>query len=83
MIWRKHKYDDCTEYSFRSGPIAFWINEDDGMYDTVIHYGGKTETVVFSNLEEAKLYCRSTAICLLQETMEVLQNLSLNDWEPV
>lgn len=84
MQWKKHKRDTGTEYSASSGPVAFWIQDNDGDFDIVIHYGGHTETVVLSNLNAAKTHCKDRAVALLQETLATVQSLENSaEWEPI
>lgn len=83
MIWRKRKYDTFVEYSANCGPVAFWIQDSDGDFDTVIHYGHRTETAVLASLEVAKTHCKNRAVSLLQETLMAVQAMENSaEWEP-
>ena len=83
MLWRKHEYKTAIEYSAKCGPVTFWINDDDGAFDTVIHYGHHTETAVLATLDAAKTQCKARAVALLRETLATVQALENSaEWEP-
>jgi hypothetical protein len=75
MIWRKYQGDAGIEYSASSGPVEFWIFGNDRNFNTIIHYGGHSESFVLTSIHDAKIYCKNRAIELIEETLNTLKSL--------